>query len=511
MSGVLKRLEFIASLIPEGAMALTSGDYQVTYDELLDEVRQRIRWLLEIKSKVVALYSGNTVEWIFIDLACQELGLVFIPLPTFFSTSQIQGCLRRAGVDTLLSDKRELPDFIDSQYSSAPYVKRLASINAIHVLRNANSQGMDLPLATQKITFTSGSTGNPKGVCLSTEHQWRVAQSLADTIGIRYPKHLCLLPLSTLLENIAGVYTPLACGGEVVIPSDHERGMLGSSGIDEQVLLCCINRIKPHSLILVPQLLTLLVQACLKGWQSPETIQFIAVGGGKVSPQLIQQARQLGLPVYQGYGLSECGSVVALNTPDDDCIDSVGRVLPHCEVTIENNEVVATGAVHLGYMEDSSTWYPEKIHTGDVGRLQDGFLSIDGRRKNILISSFGRNISPEWVESVLMEKPLFSHCVVFGDAKPFVVALVTAPISVDDDVIVSWIKTCNQKLPDYARIGNWLRITDREIQPYITANGRPQREQVKSDFDERISRLYQNDDSVSFQFKETQINSKYQQ
>lgn len=500
MSGVLKRLGFISSLIPEGAIALTSGNYRVTYSDLFAEVKQRTIWLREMKSKVVALHSGNTAEWVLIDLACQELGLVFIPLPAFFTANQIQGCLRRAGVDTLLSDKSEIPDLIDSQFSSRPYFEHLASINAIHVWRNAHARGADLPLATQKITFTSGSTGNPKGVCLSTEHQWRVAQSLADAIGIRYPKHLCLLPLSTLLENIAGVYTPLLCGGEVVIPSDHERGMLGSSGLDEHALLSCINRIKPHSLILVPQLLTLLVQACVKGWQSPETIKFIAVGGGKVSPQLIQQARQLGLPVYQGYGLSECGSVVALNTPAHDSVDSVGQVLPHCEVVIENNEIVVTGSTHLGYMEDSLTWYPEKVHTGDVGRLQNGFLSIDGREKNILITSFGRNVSPEWIESVLMAKPLFSQCVVLGDAKPFLVALVTAPMSVDDDVISSWVEYCNQTLPDYARVGDWLRTTDRELQPCITANGRPQREQIKSQFNERLNQLYQNNDGTSLQF-----------
>lgn len=499
MPGVLKRQEFIASLIPEGSVALISGDYRVTYDELLDEVKQRISWLREIKSKVVALYSGNTVEWVLIDLACQELGLVFIPLPVFFTASQVQGCLRRAGVDTLLSDREELPG-IDSQFTPLPYFERSKSINAIHAWQNTHAQGVDLPAATQKITFTSGSTGRPKGVCLSTEHQWRVAQSLADAIGIRYPKHLCVLPLSTLLENIAGVYTPLLCGGEVVIPSDRERGMLGSSGIDELALLGCINRIKPHSLILVPQLLTLVVQACLKGWQLPETLKFIAVGGGKVSPQLVKQARQLGLPVYQGYGLSECGSVVALNTQDNDCIDSVGQVLPHCEVAIENNEVVVTGSVHLGYMDGSSTWNPEKVHTGDVGRLQNGFLSIDGRKKNMLITSFGRNISPEWVESVLMEKPLFQQCVVLGDSKPFLVALVTAPTSVDDHAIARWVEACNQTLPDYARIGGWLRIMDRELQPYITANGRPQREQIKSQFDKRLNQLYQNNDGASIQF-----------
>ena len=491
MSCVLKQLKLISNRMPGDTVSLSSGEYRFSYNDLLHQLKLRISWLRELESRIVALHSGNSAEWVFIDLACQELGLVFIPLPAFFTAKQIQGCLSRAGVDTLLSDKPEISGLIDNQ-SSELHFERLASINSIYAWRNSNPQGVNLPSGTQKITFTSGSTGSPKGVCLSAEHQWRVAQSLADAIGIRHPKHLCLLPLSTLLENIAGVYTPLLCGGEVVIPSDHERGMLGSSGIDEQALLSCINRTKPHSLILVPQLLTLLVQACIKGWQSPETIKFIAVGGGKVSPQLIQQARQLSLPVYQGYGLSECGSVVALNTATDDCLDSVGQVLPHCEVAIENNEVVVRGSTHLGYMDDPSSWDPEKIHTGDVGRLQKGFLCVDGRKKNILITSFGRNVSPEWVESVLLAKPLLSHCVVLGDAKPFLAALVTAPMSVEDDVIAGWVDACNETLPDYARIGGWLRPTDSKLQPYITANGRPRREEIAEVFYSELERLYEN-------------------
>lgn len=505
MAGILKRLAFITSVLPQDAISLSSTGYQLTYIEMLEAVKQRMGWLKEIESKRVALHSGNSIEWVLFDLACQELGLVLIPVPAFFATYQIQHCLAQSGIDTILSDQSNLSGTVEGQFKSIPHHQGADLGSPLYSWKrdawiNLNQPKDDLPIGTQKITFTSGSTGNPKGVCLSTEHQWLVAQSLADAIGIQRPKHLCLLPLSTLLENIAGVYTPLLCGGEVVIAHDESRGFHGSSGIDEKALLTCISRVQPNSLILIPQLLMLLVIACSHGWQPPTSLTFIAVGGGKVAPQLIEQARQLGLPVYQGYGLSECGSVVALNTPERDRIDSVGKVLPHCEVAIEDNEIIVFGAAHLGYIDDSSTWYPEKICTGDIGSLNDGNLSIDGRKKNTLISSFGRNISPEWVESVLMSKPLLRQCVVLGDAKPYLVAVICAPAQVNDQAIQRWIDTCNKSLPDYARLGGWLRVSEQELKPYMTANGRPQRETINTIYDERLNRLYQSDEGVSLHY-----------
>jgi len=400
-------------------------------------------------------------------------------------------------VDTLLSDQNDFSDklseinteftgCLDSEAQGALYVWKRSSSLTMEACQNT-------PNGTQKITFTSGSTGNPKGVCLSVDHQWRVAQSLADTIGINYPKHLCLLPLSTLLENIAGVYAPLLSGGEIVIPSDRERGMLGSSQLDSKTLLDCIVSTQPTTIILVPQLLTLLVHACMQGWQAPESLQFVAVGGGKVAPQLIQQARDFGLPVYQGYGLSECGSVVALNTASCENVDTVGQVLPHCHVALEKGEIVVSGAVHLGYLDDTKSWYPEKVYSGDIGSMDDGFLSIDGRSKNILITSYGRNISPEWVESELLSMPILSHCVVLGDGRPKLIALVSAASSVSDSDIDRWVSMANQQLPDYARVSDWIRLSDQDFHSYLTANGRPQREKIQQAFSEQVEQVYQNE------------------
>ncbi len=491
MARILKQLELVASSISNDSVAISSINQCISYTVLIVEVQKCAEWLQSIGAQVVALQAGNSIEWVLVDLACQELGLVFIPLPVFFTADQIQQCVSSAGVDTLLSDSNILLDKTDISLESIDNNNTNNSLQ-LYAWKVSRSHSPNLPNDTQKITFTSGSTGNPKGVCLSFNNQWDVARSLADVIDIKNPKHLCLLPLSTLLENIAGVYTPLLSGGEIIIPSDSDRGLLGSSRLDAKVLLGCITSTKPMSMILVPQLLTLLVQACMNGWQPPASLKFVAVGGGKVSPQLIDKARSFGLPVYQGYGLSECGSVVALNTPSNDHVDSVGHVLAHCQVVVENTEILVSGVVHLGYLGDAASWYPEKIYTGDIGSIKDGFLQINGRSKNVLISSFGRNISPEWVESVLLSAPMFSHCMVFGDEQPYLIVLVSAPSTIDDSDIAQWLKSCNKNLPDYAKIGDWMRVTDEELQPFITANGRPQREKIKHSFSNRINKLYLN-------------------
>jgi len=490
MAGILKRLAFIANSIPGDAVALTSGDYQLTYKAMLDAVNQRINWLSKFDSRVIALYADNHVEWVLYDLACQELGLVLVPIPMFFTEHQIYHCLNSSGVNLLLTDQPNLPHVLERQFDALSRYQESDATISLYAWKNIQHPVSQLPEGTQKITFTSGSTGNPKGVCLSTRHQWLVAQSLADMIAINRPKHLCLLPLSTLLENVAGVYTPLLSGGEVVIPSASGRGLTGSSELHHEAMLQCITQTQPTTMILVPQLLSLLVQAIQMRWVPPASLQFVAVGGGCVSPRLIRHARSEGLPVFQGYGLSECGSVVALNTPGGDRISKVGRVLPHCCVTIEGEEVVVSGAVHLGYLGEPDSWYSEKVHTGDLGSLDDSFLSIEGRCKNVLITSFGRNISPEWVESVLMSTPSLNNCVVLGDGRPYIIALVSANPAISDRDIGEWVQICNESLPDYAKVGSWERISDEEFEPCLTANGRPQRELLMKAFSAQIEQMY---------------------
>lgn len=485
MSGIVERLRFIGELVAQPA--LVSGGLSLGYAELAERVTVLAAWLKTLDAGVVGLHSQNSVSWVIADLACQQAGVVCVPLPAFFSVEQCRHCISQAGVSLLISDQ---PDLFDTELFDTTALSPSPFLPQLYLWRVATQDTAVLPRGTQKITFTSGSTGKPKGVCLSFAHQWQVAESLADSINLNSPRHLCLLPLSTLLENIAGVYSPLLCGGTVYLADDASRGLGGSSRLNLPVLLDCIQQVRPQTLILLPQLLTALLAACQQGWRAPASLKFVAVGGARVAVQAIHTARAYGIPLYQGYGLSECGSVVALNTPGRDRIDCVGAVLPHCQVMVEDDEVVVTGACHLGYLGCPESWYPDKVSTGDIGALTDNWLSIEGRRDNLLITGFGRNISPEWLEAEVLASPLLSQCLVVGDGRPFLGALLGTTDGVSDSAITQWLDTVNRRLPDYAQLLRWQRIDAPAWGGVVTANGRLQRGKAHRVFAKQIEALY---------------------
>ncbi|RLA41225.1 MAG: hypothetical protein DRR06_16265 [Gammaproteobacteria bacterium] len=495
---LIDTLSVLAQQTAPGQTALMDRRGALAYSALADGVSALAIWLQDQQVAVVALRAGNSIDWVLVDLACQVAGLMCLPLPEFFSDEQSQHCLQAANADLLLSD--ELAAVVNvcelgghSLDSPPPLTLDVWRLTWPEISLEKPVH----PAGTQKITFTSGSTGSPKGVCLSQDQQWQVAESLAEVIALKQPRHLCLLPLATLLENIAGVYTPLLCGGTVILPDAASRGLRGSSGLDIQGLIQCISHYQPHSLILLPQLLNVLIAACQGGWQPPASLKFVAVGGAKVAVDSIVQARSYGIPVYEGYGLSECGSVVALNTPGKDKPGAVGKPLPHCDVTIDNGEIMVAGSAHLGYLGQPENWFPSQIATGDLGTLDDGWLSITGRRKNVLISSFGRNISPEWVESALCTHSLLAQCVVLGDARPYLIALLSAPATVSDAVIGEWIENANQHLPDYAQVKAWHRLDQHGWQGMLTANGRPQRQLIMEHYADLIERIYTSNPHVA--------------
>jgi long-chain acyl-CoA synthetase len=297
-----------------------------------------------------------------------------------------------------------------------------------------------------------------------------------------------------LLENIAGVYAPLLAGGEVIIPTLAEVGFTGSSYLNPQVLLGLLERQQPHSIILTPQLLQLLVSAAQAGWTPPASLVFVAVGGAKVPAALLNAARAAGIPAFEGYGLSECASVVSLNVAGHDRPGSSGRPLAHLRVEIDAGEIVVRGNAMLGYAGEPASWHQEGVRTGDLGYLdEDGYLIINGRSKNLLISSYGRNISPEWVESELMADPALADCVVFGDARPYCVALVSPRDPATSDASIQRvIDDSNARLPDYARVRQWHRLEQPLLLTggLLTENGRPRRAAILAHFNAAIESLY---------------------
>ena len=471
-------------------VALMGEVKHYSYAELVLSVQRVARQLKGFKNRVVALYLDNCPEWIMLDLACQQAGVTLLPLPNFFSDQQLKHAISQAGASAIIHLPSDRIDTLFGQADSFNVCDRF-------IVSSTSVNASLLPDDTAKITFTSGSTGEPKGVCLSNQQQFSVASGINNLLNLGVSRHLSLLPFSTLLENVAGVYLTLMAGGTVLALPQNALGFNGSSGFQINDLLSTMDCYQPNSIILLPELLLALVSAIERGWQPPQSLRFIAVGGSKVSEELLNKASQQGLPVYEGYGLSECASVVSLNAPSAAKIGSVGRPLAHVTVAVEDSELVVTGNTFLGYVNEPESWGNSTVRTGDLGYLNDaGYLFVNGRKKNLIISSFARNINPEWVESNVLASGLLQQCVVFGDAKPFCVALVYPAMQASsDDEIQQCLDSVNQTLPDYAQITSWYRL-DEPLSVacgLLTPNGRPKREAILQKYSSQLEQLYSDD------------------
>jgi long-subunit acyl-CoA synthetase (AMP-forming) len=277
-------------------------------------------------------------------------------------------------------------------------------------------------------------------------------------------------------------------------------GWTGAAQLDAARLLQCIASFQPDSVIFVPQMLHSILDLLEKGATAPASLKFVAVGGGHVSPALLQRAETLGLPVYEGYGLTETASVVAISSPKQRRSGSVGRPLAHSSIRIgAEGEVLVSGASYCGYVGELPPASHE-IATGDVGRIDaDGFLYILGRLKNVYITSFGRNVSPEWIEAELVKQRSIAQVAVFGEARPWSIAVVVPAPGASPEDVGADIAAVNSTLPDYARVGDW--ITAREpfmpANGLLTGNGRNRRDAIWKVYRAQLTVCYDNYVSLS--------------
>lgn len=462
------------------AAALACGSRLYTYASLFGAV-ESIAALLRARGITrIGLSGDNTPGWVIADLACLSAGLVCIPIPPFFSPGQRDHLIQTAGIQAML-------------WSDDATGRESLGHGVSMTMLCGSAMAVGMPAHTAKITFTSGSTGTPKGVCLSQGHLAATARALEARLKAHAGAyHLCLLPLATLLENVAGVYLPLLAGSTIRLEPMMSLGMTGSSGVDSNRLIASINHWQPESLILVPELARILVQGAEEGALNTESFRFLAVGGGKVAPELLQRANALGLPLFEGYGLSECGSVVALNIPGDSRPGFAGRPLGHVDVRVDGQRrILVRGNTFLGYLGDAAPKAPW-LDTGDLGSLSDeGFLAVDGRSKNLLITGFGRNISPEWLESELVEHLGVQQAMVFGDGESRPRALIHSPDSgahVGQQLMAA-ARKLNDQLPDYARLSKLYLLRDplSAERGHLTANGRLMRHRVQGDLSQLIT------------------------
>jgi long-chain acyl-CoA synthetase len=433
----------------------------------------------------VVIMARNSRYWVIFDQAALSLGLVVVPVYTEDRADNVAYILENAEVKLLVIGGDEQWQDIHESLQSLSQLKRIITIAECEKLgeKRLINMGTWLPIDFEDvatvtmeandlatIVYTSGTTGRPKGVMLSHRNILSNCFSALQVFNVR-PKHVYLsfLPLSHALERTVGYYLPMMAGAIVA----HARG-IPELAKDLQV-------IKPHGLISVPRIYER-VYAKIKenlstrpkwvrrmfhlavdvGWQRFEYLQgrakrplmlfmwpllkklvadritqrlggnlLIAVSGGAaLSPEISKVFVGLGVPIFQGYGLTESSPIISTNRLEENIPDSIGKPLPGIEVRIgDNDELFARGDnIMLGYWKnqeatdaaiDKEGW----LATGDKARIENDFIYITGRIKDIIVLANGEKVSPVDMELAIASNPLFDQVMVVGESRPYLVAL----------------------------------------------------------------------------------------
>jgi len=402
------------------------------------------------RTRPVAVMLDQGIDACIAELVLERAQIPILDLPGFFTPTQRAHALTASGAQALIAS--------GAQSLAAGEGWPGFTVEALEHPAAA------LPEGTGRISFTSGSTGDAKGICLSAGHLIGVARAVINHVGIGHAgRHLALLPRGILLETVAGFSATLLAGGTYVALPQAEVGLAQPFRPDFAMMAAVIAEQRITSLILVPEYLAGLVAILEATGARLPLLTLVAVGGARLSRDLIDRAIAVGLPVRQGYGLTECGSVITLECASEAVRGSVGTGIGANAISLAaDGEIVVGGPVCLGTIGAPHPAGP--YHTGDIGRIDaDGRLWIEGRKANRIITSHGRNIAPEWVETALIAQPGIAQALVHGEAEATLSALIVAA---DPQRIAAAVATANAGLPAYAQVAHW-----RAVPPFTPSNG----------------------------------------
>jgi long-subunit acyl-CoA synthetase (AMP-forming) len=438
---------------------------------------------LKGQPRTIGICAPNGLGWVVAQLACAFAGKIVVPMPTFFSPAQLGHVVRDASVEFILA----------SEHTAALAAQSGVPTNVIDIYR----LGADIPAVIDgfgQIIYTSGSTGQPKGVRhQSGQIAWSAAALGTATGAVATDSYLSVLPLPLLLETICSIFIPAMLGARV----HFEIGLAERVGRgDATGIASAFETRRPTASVLVPQLLKHWVAELQAVSQSaPSSLRFVAVGGAPVPKPIANAAWSLGIPVHEGYGLSECCSVVAVNRPKERRPGTVGQPLSGLSVSIDEGEIVVDGpSVTDGYLGQGPADRPWR--TGDLGEIdQDGFVTVHGRKDSLIVTSFGRNISPEWIETMLLADPRIALCTVTGHGEPHLAALlIPSPqgaawfaSATSADISELLLAYCSDA-PEYAVPRAYVVVSFEEaLNNRLLSNGRPIRKNIGKFVQERAA------------------------
>ncbi len=452
---------------------------KLRYGELMDAIDRRVAELEDALGPgrhALGLLADNGIDWVLADLAGLRGGHVLTPLPGFFTDEQRAHVTEQARLSALITDQpQRLSAALPGNWTPR------GRLGSLHLLaRNEEApHPAPVPAGVVKRTFTSGTTGSPRGIALDAQLPLTVAASIARAIDARPGDvHLCVMPLCVLLENVGGVYRSLLAGGALVVPRLDQVGLNGSSTVDPAPLARSLASHRAQVAIFVPAVLQALIEYLEHTGLRLPALRFAGVGGAPVPGTLLARARACGLPVFEGYGLTEAASVVSLNRPGACRAGSVGRPLDHLDVSIAPDGEILVGGLSGASEPGRQHAATSTLATGDLGHVDEqGFLFVHGRKCRVIVTAHGRNVSPEWVERMLQAQPSIARAAVVGHGHPHLGAVIQ-PAGQDSNGVAAAVEAVNAGLPDYARIATWALAR----RPFglgtgeLTASGEPRRD-----------------------------------
>jgi long-chain acyl-CoA synthetase len=431
-----------------------------TYTEMMTAVDRLAAGLLAnklIQPPEIGLLSENRPEWPIAYLAILAAGGTVVPIDANLSQSEIRQLISRAGLKVVFASAR-----FGQTLSDHPDVPRWISLepdqqnNWRSLCQDQLSDRLPDPSPTAVLIYTSGTTGLPKAVELTHANLLNNIQCICNSLYFS-PEDvfLSILPLHHTFEATCGFLTPLTRGASVVYARSLKSGDILEDIRENRVTIMCgvpllfekmynsmrrkitkaptPRRALFHSLYGLSELTWTMKRKwgrtlfrSLRHKAGLGTIRMFVSGGAAMPPHISRFFNMLGFDLMQGYGLTECSPVVAVNRPENIRFGSVGPPLVGVDVCIDNpgpdgiGEIcVRGGNVTPGYRGNpAETSYLVRqqgwLHTGDLGRLVDGHLWITGRQKNLIVSAAGKNIYPEEIEEKLVADDLILEAVVYG-------------------------------------------------------------------------------------------------
>lgn len=466
----------------------------------------------------VALSGINCAEHAAIDNAIGLVGAISVPIYYTTPADEIALLMNKSGArwffvgdERVMQNVKGLPESIQiipfGPLKDNPIPQPSTPIT--HHLSPSTS------LAT--IRYTSGTTGEPKGVMFSYSQLKWMGEVLTNLLSWQHRnsemRYLSFLPMSHVVEGILAAYAPycMLCKAKIYYLTDF------------QMLTKALPEVRPTVFFSVPRfyeklweqieqnplgqrylrmsdgplrriLAKMLRRAVLRKAGLDKCSQLL-VGSAPISEELLLHFRQLGVEIHNAYGQTEA-PLITLSRLGDNVIPSIGTPLPDTTVTVApDGELVVTGPqVALGYYNlDTNTFKDGKLYTGDLGQMDaDGHVYISGRKKDMLITSYGKNINCTKIEQRLMDIPCVEQAVLVGEQRPYCTALLWTNGNID--TLATDVESMNQQLSHPEQVKRYLIVsTPLSIaRGELTPNLKVKRNVVLEHYSNEIENLYAN-------------------